>query len=79
MPLGTIACRSTLTNPTNGCIPYDIMGTSVQNPQAVIYAVDNNDFFHANIQQDTAGASMQGVLPWDLIGAGAPSTAFGVE
>ena len=79
LPLGTIACRSTLANPTNGCIPFDIMGTGVQNPQAILYVVDNNDFFHANIQQDTAGASMQGVLPWDLIGAGAPSTAFGVE
>ena len=76
---GTIACRSTLTNPANGCIPLDIMGTGVQNPQAVLYVEDNNDFFKANIQQDTAGASMQGVLPWDLIGAGAPSTAFGVE
>ncbi len=79
LAIGSIACRSTLTNPTNGCVPFNIMGTGVQTQAAVNYIEDNNDFFHANIQQDTAGASMQGVLPWDLLGAGAPSTAFGVE
>jgi len=76
---GTVACRTTLTNPTNGCLPLDIMGTGVENPLAVNYVEDGNDFYHLNIEQDTAGVSMQGVLPWDLIGAGAPSTAFGVE
>ena len=76
---GTVACRSTLTNPTNGCVPLDVMGTGVGNPLALAYIEDHNDFYHTNIEQDTAGASMQGVLPWDLIGAGAPSTAFGVE
>ncbi|HJR32740.1 MAG TPA: hypothetical protein VJ889_28790, partial [Pseudomonas sp.] len=79
LAIGSIACRSTLSNPTNGCVPFNIMGTGVQDPLAVKYIVDNNDFYHLNVQQDSAGASMQGVLPWDLIGAGAPSTAFGVE
>jgi outer membrane receptor protein involved in Fe transport len=79
LAIGSIACRSTLTNPTNGCMPYNIMGTGVVDPASVRYINDNNDFYHLNIQQDTAGASMQGVLPWDLLGAGAPSTAFGVE
>jgi len=76
---GTIACRTTLTNPTNGCIPLDVMGTGVQSPLAISYIEDNNDYLHLNMEQDSAGASMQGVLPWDLIGVGAPSTAFGVE
>ena len=76
---GTVACRTTLTAPTNGCVPLDIMGIGVENPLAVAYVEDNNDFYHLNMQQDSAGASMQGVLPWDLLGAGAPSTAFGVE
>jgi iron complex outermembrane recepter protein len=76
---GTIACRSTLTNPTNGCSPLDVMGTGVGSVAGLNYIEDHNDFYRTNIEQDTAGASMQGVLPWDLIGAGAPSTAFGVE
>ena len=76
---GTVACRTTLTAPTNGCVPLDIMGIGVENPLAVAYIVDHNDFYHLTIQQDSAGVSMQGVLPGDLFGAGAPSTAFGVE
>jgi iron complex outermembrane receptor protein len=76
---GTVACRTTLTNPTNGCSPLDLFGTGVVSPTAHAYVVDNNDFIHLNMEQDSAGASMTGVLPWDLIGAGAPSTAFGVE
>ncbi len=76
---GTVACRTTLTAPTNGCVPLNIMGIGVENPLAIAYAVDHDDYYHLNIEQDSAGVSMQGVLPWDLIGAGAPSTAFGVE
>ena len=56
------------------------MGTGVQErAQALAYSQDNNDYYHLNLQEDSAGASMQGILPWDLIGAGPPSTAFGVE
>jgi outer membrane receptor protein involved in Fe transport len=76
---GTIACRTTLAAPTNGCVPLDVMGIGVGNPLAINYVEDHNDFYHLNMQEDSAGLSMQGILPWDLIGAGAPSTAFGVE
>ena len=76
---GTIVCRSSLTNPTNGCVPLNPMGLNVITPQAVDYVVDHNDYYFLNMQQDTAGAALQGVLPWDFLGAGAPSTALGVE
>ncbi len=79
LTVGSIVCRSTLTNPTNGCVPLNIMGTGVQSAAAVSYINDNNDWTFVNIQQDTAGASMQGKLPWDLLGAGVPSIAFGAE
>jgi iron complex outermembrane receptor protein len=77
--VGSIVCRSTLTNPTNGCVPFNIMGTGVQSHAAVNYLNDNNDYTFVNLQQDTAGVSMQGKLPWDFTGAGAPSVAFGAE
>jgi outer membrane receptor protein involved in Fe transport len=77
--VGSIVCRSSLTNPTNGCVPLNIMGTGVQSQGAVDYINDNNDWTFVNLQQDSAGASMQGKLPWDLLGAGAPSIAFGAE
>jgi iron complex outermembrane receptor protein len=77
--VGAIVCRSTLTNPTNGCVPLNVIGTGVQSQAAVNYVNDNNDFKLENLQQDTAAAGMQGKLPWDLLGAGAPSIAFGAE
>jgi iron complex outermembrane receptor protein len=77
--VGSIVCRSTLTNPANGCVPFNIMGTGVQSQAAVNYINDNNDYTFVNLQQDTAAASMQGKLPWDFTGAGVPSIAFGAE
>ena len=79
LAIGSVACRSTLTNPSNGCVPLNPFGLNVITPQAVAYVVDHNDYYLLNMEEDTAGASMQGVLPWNLTGAGAPSTAFGVE
>ena len=79
LAIGSVACRSTLTNPANGCVPLNPFGLNVITPQAVAYVVDHNDYYFLNMEEDTAGASMQGVLPWNLTGAGAPSTAFGVE
>src|SRR6185437_5093952 len=77
--LGSIACASTLTNPTNGCVPYNPFGTGVVSQAAINYIVDHNDFYLLTMQEDTARAAMQGVLPWDVTGAGAPAVAFGVD
>ncbi len=79
LTIGSIACRSTLSNPTNGCVPLNPFGLNVLTQQAVDYVVDHNDYYFLNMEEDTAGASVQGVLPWNLLGAGAPSTAVGVE
>ncbi len=79
LPSAASPAASTLTNPTNGCVPYNPFGTGVVTPAAVDYIVDHNDFYLLNMEEDTAGAGMQGVLPWDLTGAGAPAVAFGVN
>ena len=79
LAIGSIACRSTLTNPANGCVPLNPFGLNVITPQAVAYVVDHNDYYLLNMEEDTARASMQGVLPWDFTGAGAPALAFGVD
>ena len=34
---GAIVCRSTLTNPTNGCVPANIFGTGVISPESLAY------------------------------------------
>ena len=79
LPIGTTACASTLTSPTNGCVPYDPFGTGVVSQEAVNYIVDHNDFYLLNMEQDTAHAGMQGLLPWNLTGAGAPAVTFGFD
>lgn len=34
---GTIVCRSTLTTPTDGCVPYNALGIGVNGPAAIAY------------------------------------------
>jgi iron complex outermembrane receptor protein len=77
--VGSIVCRTSLANPANGCVPLNVFGTGVQTQAAVNYVNDNNDFKLENLQQDTAAVGMQGKLPWDFLGAGVPSVAFGAE
>lgn len=79
LPIGSTACASTLTNPTNGCVPYNPFGTGVVSQQSLNYIVDHNDFYLLNMEEDTAHAGMQGVLPWNVTGAGAPAVSFGFD
>ncbi len=37
LPIGSIACRSTLTNPTNGCSPLDVFGVGNASQAAINY------------------------------------------
>ena len=79
LAIGSGACASTLNNPTNGCAPYNPFGTGVVSPASLNYIVDHNDYYFLNMEEDTAHAGMQGVLPWDLTGAGAPAVTFGYD
>jgi iron complex outermembrane recepter protein len=78
-PTGSIVCRSTLTNPTNGCVPYDIFGTGVNNAAAIKY-VDGNgglSYRHQGFTEKTIGGGISGepFSTW----AGPVSLAFGIE
>ena len=88
LTIGTIVCRAVTADATVlaadranavGCVPLNVMGTGVQTQAAVDYTQDNNDYYYLNLEQDTAGGSMQGTLPWDITGAGAPAISFGAE
>ncbi len=82
LPIGSIACRSSLANPTNGCQPLNLFGTGVASTAAINYingpARDGHDYQLAVLNQDVASVAVQGNLPWDL-GAGPISVAFGGE
>jgi iron complex outermembrane recepter protein len=78
LAVGQIACRSTLTDPTNGCVPLDLFGVGVASPAAIAYVTDVPDFEQVNVTENVAAGSMQGTLPWGLP-AGPIAVAFGAE
>jgi len=73
---GKIVCRSTLTNPGNGCVPYNIMGRGVNSKEAKDY-VTGTGYALIYLQQDVMAASASGE-PFDNW-AGPVSLAFGIE
>ncbi len=78
LSIGSIACRSTLTAPTNGCQPLDLFGDGVASQAAVNYITYKNDFENIVLNQDVVAASIQGTLPWALP-AGPIAVATGAE
>jgi outer membrane receptor protein involved in Fe transport len=75
-PNGTIVCRSTLTNPTNGCVPFNVFGTGV-NSQAAIDYVTGNPNQHSVFKENVVSINIAGE-PFS-IWAGPVSLAFGAE
>jgi outer membrane receptor protein involved in Fe transport len=59
-PNGTIVCRSTLTNPNNGCVPFNAMGTGV-NDQAALDYILGSAYDYQTVSQDVYAASVTGV------------------
>jgi outer membrane receptor protein involved in Fe transport len=83
LALGSIACRSTLTDPTNGCAPLNLFGEGVASQQAIDYINPGADSPNVatqivNVQQDTFSASVQGTLPWAMP-AGKVAVALGFD
>ena len=75
-PNGQIVCRSTLTNPTNGCVPFNRMGIGV-NSQAALDYILGNPQREQSFTQQVAAANISGdpFSTW----AGPVSMAAGVE
>ncbi len=73
---GTIVCRSTLTAPTNGCIPLNRLGIGVANPAAITYVL-GDPFREQKFKQTVAGVNLS-VIPF-ATWAGDVSVAVGGE
>jgi iron complex outermembrane receptor protein len=73
---GQIVCRSTLTAPTNGCLPYNMFGVGVNSAATVDYLTDTS-FLEQTLKQDVWAASITGE-PFS-IWAGPVSMAFNAE
>ncbi|MGE3474197.1 MAG: TonB-dependent receptor plug domain-containing protein [Rhodospirillaceae bacterium] len=59
---GAIICRSTLTNPNDGCVPYNPMGLGVNSEAAIRFLQSGGEHPHTNhrITQDVAAGSVSG-------------------
>jgi len=77
---GSIVCRSTLTAPTNGCVPLNIFGEGVASTEAIRYVnVEYGENFQdQHFKQDVYSLAFNGELPFGLP-AGNPAMAFGAE
>jgi outer membrane receptor protein involved in Fe transport len=78
---GKIVCRSTLTDPGNGCLPWNFMGTGVNDENlaagAFEWMTDGGQFQDATIEQRSQEASVSGE-PFSLP-AGPVSLAASLE
>jgi iron complex outermembrane recepter protein len=73
---GQPVCRSTLTNPNNGCVPVNLFGPNAISQQVVDWVTGTSQE-DSHQWQDYAGANIQGEPFSDW--AGAVSVAGGVE
>lgn len=73
---GTVVCRSTLTVPTNGCVPFNRLGIGVNSQAALVYIL-GNPFRRQKFEQDVYAAN----LSFDVfrLPAGLVSVAIGGE
>jgi iron complex outermembrane receptor protein len=76
-PNGSIVCRSTLTNPTDGCVPYNVFGIGVNSAAAVNYIQGRNGWANQRLLQKVAAVNLHGdpFSTW----AGPVSVAAGYE
>ena len=59
---GAIVCRSTLSNPTDGCVPLNVFGAGSPSAAAVNFVTGAGAFSDLTIRQHAAAASIQGDL-----------------
>jgi len=75
---GQIVCRSTLTTPGDGCVPYDLFGTGVNTQAATNYLEPGiGPWQHLSIAEQVWSGSLNGEPFSDW--AGPVSIALGVE
>ncbi len=56
-PAGQIVCRSTLTNPNDGCVPGNFFGAGTMSQQAIDYILEGDMWRKSTLQQHFAEVS----------------------
>lgn len=76
LPIGSTACLSTLTHPTNGCVPVNYMGLITPTPAQLGY-ITGDMFSDSRTTQNVAAADISGSL--FSLPAGPVALATGIE
>ncbi|WP_084579957.1 TonB-dependent receptor plug domain-containing protein [Sphingomonas azotifigens] len=76
VPAGTVVCRSSLTAPTNGCVPLNRLGIGVTSSAAIDYVL-GDPYRDQRLKQTVAGANLS-LTPF-ATWAGDVSVAVGGE
>jgi iron complex outermembrane recepter protein len=82
VPVGAPICRSTLTNPTNGCVPVNIFGPTSPSQQAIAYMTGVTQGFapgYQNVHMTQSDWSINGQIEPFSTWAGPVSLATGFE
>ncbi len=74
---GQIVCRSSLADPSNGCVPYNIFGVGAASPEAVAYVFGTKPFQKIQIDQQFVSVEASGPI-YDLP-AGTVTLAVGAD
>lgn len=79
LAIGSIACRSTLTDPSNGCAPFNVFGQGVASQEAMAYITNGTgrSWRYERFTQNVAAATLRGE-PFNSW-AGPISMAAGIE
>lgn len=73
---GVNVCRSTLTNPGNGCVPFNPFGVGVNSFEAVDYLVGTASHREENFEQTVVATSIQGDIFENWAGSVSLATGF---
>jgi outer membrane receptor protein involved in Fe transport len=74
---GAIVCRSTLTAPTNGCVPLNVLGNGAASAQALQYVQGSHPYQLTNLDEDVVSADLSGTV--FTLPAGDVSIAVGAQ
>jgi len=78
-PGSTVECRSTLTNPGNGCVPLDLFGEGAPSPAAINFVNRTSDLFQKASELDLLGFVSGDSSRWFSLQGGPIGFSVGAE
>ena len=78
-PGSTVECRSTLTNPSNGCVPLDLFGEGAPSQAAIHFVNRTSDLFQNATQEDALAFLSGDTQQWFSLPGGPIGFSVGLE